>query len=111
MNMDKEIKLWHYRLLTERDTWLANVVLTSLGMVAIASDWGNAVHTFTASGERDFRDFILNIYPDYLGQKFATQTQYLNGRSTREIDKRCINLAEKVLPVLKVAIHAEMEKE
>ena len=62
-----EIKSKSYTLRNENG-WLGQIVLTSDGMFAAVTDYGNLSFAWRHFGE-DFREFILNLNVSYFGSK------------------------------------------
>jgi hypothetical protein len=98
----KPVETWVYLIRKPNGAWLAQVVLTSDGMFAAVSDYGNASFAWRAFGA-DFRAFLLGVDSDYFGQKMANGQAYVTGTS-RKITANCMRFAEQILPALKTAI-------
>lgn len=97
-----------YTLRTDDGQWLGQVVLTSDGMFASVTDWGNLSYAWRSYGD-DFRDFMLNINTDYFGTKLFTGLAYIV--HTRKVEKACDRFAQKILPALQKALREEIEQE
>ena len=97
-----------YTLRTESGQWLGQIVLTSDGMFASVTDYGNLSYAWRAYGD-DFRDFILHLSPDYFATKLYTGMAYI--LHTKQCQKACQLFAEKVLPALQEALKKEIESE
>ena len=102
----KQVLAWNYSL-RDNKGWLGQIVLTSDGMFAAVTDWGNMSFAWRAFGAGvDFRDFILSLGPDYFSSKMATGAAYAFGTS-RKIYTACDKFTMMILPALKDAIRAE----
>lgn len=91
-----------YRLKTLTGEWLGDVVLTSQGMFAAVTDYGNFAYAWRL-GTEGIQAFILRISPDYFATKMAAGVAYQFG-SSKKIDAACFRFAEKILPALQVSI-------
>lgn len=105
MNTGKEIKANSYTLWTETGQWLGQVVLTSDGMFASVTDYGNFSFSWRHTGVDDFKKFIISLNVDYFATKMATGMAYII--YGRKIDKACQTFAEKILPPLQSILRAE----
>lgn len=108
--MKEEIKSKSYTLRDEGDNWLGQVVLTSDGMFASVTDWGNlsyAWRSFSREGE-DFRKFMSEINVDYFASKLTQGMAYI--AYSKKIDKACERFAEKILPALQKVLKEELEQ-
>lgn len=97
----KEVTAESYTLRKSNGDWLAQIVITSDGMLAGVTDWGNFALAWRSFGD-DFKDFILHIEPDYLATKIYSAMNFI--QSGRKAEKAYATLAEKVLPALKAAL-------
>ena len=70
------IQSYVYSLTTPNGGWLGQVVLTSDGMFASVTDWGNFSYAWRGFG-KDFREFILSLNNDYFGSKMAEGNAYI----------------------------------
>jgi hypothetical protein len=96
-----EITAKSYTLRDENGNWLGQVVLTSDGMFASVTDYGNLSYAWRHFGD-DFNDFILHLNVGYFASKMATGMAYIN--YSRKTDKACERFAEKILPALQKAL-------
>lgn len=101
-------KTYVYNLTTENGGWLAQIVLTSDGMFASVTDYGNFSFAWRSFG-KDFRNFILSLNNQYFGSKMAEGNAYI--LYSKKLDKQCQMYAEKILPALQKAIKEEIESE
>jgi len=97
-----------YTLRSEDGHWLGQIVLTSDGMFASVTDWGNLSHAWRSYGD-DFRDFILDLNVDYFATKMFTGMAYI--LAGKKCEQACKRFAEKILPALQKALKEEKETE
>lgn len=96
-----------YTLLTEEGNWLGQIVLTSDGMFASVTDYGNFSFAWRRTGHEDFRDFLLSINTDYFATKMFTGMSYI--AHTRKVEEACHLYAQKILPALKKILLKEKQ--
>jgi hypothetical protein len=101
-----EVKSKSYTLRNENGQWLAQVVLTSDGMFASVTDYGNLSYAWRSTGVDDFRKFMSEIGVDYFGTKLYTGMSYI--LYGRKCEKSCDLFAEKILPPLQVLLKEEL---
>jgi hypothetical protein len=66
------VRFWQYYLPSENMEGWAEIVLTSTGMLAVVSDYGDYAFAWRHFGcGGDFRKFVLQIGPDYLADKLS----------------------------------------
>lgn len=110
MSMEEKIvTAKSYTLYTEDGYWLAQIVLTSDGMFASVTDYGNLSFSWRRTGRNDFRDFICQLNTDYFATKMATGMAYI--ANSKKIDQACNRFAQKILPALQKVLKEEIEKE
>ena len=97
-----------YTLYDERGNWLGQVVLTSDGMFASVTDYGNLSFAWRSFGN-DFRSFMISINTDYFGSKMYTGMAYI--LYSKKCEQACKRFAEKILPALQEALRNEIEGE
>lgn len=95
-----------YRLITENGGWLGQVVLTSDGMFASVTDYGNFSFKWGAIGDMSFPQFLISTQVDYFAGKML-QGLY-NVKRTRELEHAVNLFSEKILPELKKVLSAEI---
>lgn len=105
--MDK-ITAKSYTLRDENGNWLGQVVLTSDGMFASVTDYGNFSFAWRSFGD-DFRKFLLEINVNYFGTKMYHGLSYI--AYGRKFEKSCDKFAEMILPALQKVLREEIEKE
>lgn len=98
-----------YTLRTESGQWLGQVVLTSDGMFASVTDYGNLSYCWRHTGMDDFREFILGLEWDYFGTKLYTGMSYI--AYGKKIEHACNRYAQKILPALKTILRKEIAEE
>lgn len=106
--MIKEIKSRSYTLYSERGQWLGQIVLTSDGMFASVTDYGNLSYSWRAHGENDFREFLASLSVSYFGGKLYTGMAYI--LYSKKCEKACMLYAEKILPALQLALNKELSE-
>lgn len=98
-----------YTLYDDNGNWLGQIVLTSDGMFASVTDWGNLSYAWRHYGGGDFRKFIIGLNVDYFGGKmYQGMTYIFNGK---KLQADCQRFAEKILPTLQKALKEEIEME
>lgn len=103
-----EITIKNYLLRGENGEWLGQVVLTSDGMFASVTDYGNLSYAWRSFGG-SFRSFILSLNVDYFGGKMYQGITYISYGP--KFEKSCKRFAEKILPALQKALKEEIEEE
>ena len=98
-----------YTLRDYNGNWLGQVVLTSDGMFASVTDWGNFSFAWRHYGYGDFRKFLVGLEVGYFGGKMFQDLSYIT--STKAARDACNRFAEKILPALQKVLKEEMEKE
>lgn len=104
---DKEqVTARSYTLRGDAGEWLGQVVLTSDGMFASVTDYGNLSYCWRSYGDRDFRQFICELNVGYFGTKMYTGMGYI--LSGKKCEKACDRFAEKILPPLQKLLREEL---
>ena len=98
-----------YTLYSEDNQWLGQVVLTSDGLFASVTDYGNLSYAWRHYGDKDFREFICGLNVQYFGTKLFTGMAYIV--HSRQVEKACNRFAEKILPALQKALREEIDSE
>jgi hypothetical protein len=103
----EEIKSKSYTLRGEDGEWLGQIILTSDGLFASVTDYGNLSYAWRSFG-KDFRDFLLHLNTDYFGSKMYSGLTYITYGT--KIEKACNRFAEKILPALQKELRKEIER-
>lgn len=98
-----------YRLEKENGGWLGQIVLTSDGMFASVTDYGNFSFKWGAIGDQSFPQFIISMQVDYFAGKIL-QGLY-NVKRTKNLEESINLFAKMILPELKKVLSAEIEAE
>ncbi len=59
----------NYTLRDDKGSWLGQIVLTSDGMFASVTDYGNLSYAWRSIGNKDFREFLAGLEVSYFGGK------------------------------------------
>jgi len=100
------IKTKTYTLRTESGGWLGQIVLTSDGMFASVTDYGNLSYAWRSFGDGDFRKFMSEINVGYFGTKLYTGMAYIV--HTKKVEQACDRFAEMILPALQKVLKEEL---
>lgn len=103
-----EITSKSYTLRGDNGEWLGQVVLTSDGMFASVTDYGNLSYSWRSFG-KDFREFILSLNVGYFSSKMYSGIAYIS--YGRKFEKACDRYAEKILPALQQMLREEIDIE
>jgi hypothetical protein len=95
-----------YTLYTESGQWLGQVVLTSDGMFASVTDYGNLSFAWRNYGKDEFKKFLCQLNVDYFGTKMYTGMAYI--LYGKKCEKSCDLFAEKILPALQKVLRKEL---
>ena len=101
------VKARSYTLTSDGGQWLGQIVLTSDGMFASVTDWGNLSFAWRHFGE-DFREFLLDLNVDYFGSKMFNGMAYIV--HSRKVERACDKFADKILPALQDVLRKEIEE-
>jgi hypothetical protein len=103
--MNEEVKAESFTLKKEDGQWLGQVVLTSDGMFAAVTDYGNYSFAWRSFGN-DFKAFILSLNPSYFGGKmYLGQSDICFGK---KYEQAAYRFAEKILPALQYEIKSRL---
>lgn len=105
-NTEDKITAKSYTLWAKTGEWLGQVVLTSDGMFASVTDYGNFSFSWRNYGPGEFEKFLIGLSADYFATKMATGMSYV--AYGRKIDKACQVFAEKILPPLQELLKKEI---
>lgn len=95
-----------YTLYSEDGAWLGQVVLTSDGLFASVTDYGNLSYAWRHFGE-SFKEFICSLDVEYFGSKMYTGMAYI--LYSKKCEKACHRFAEMILPALQKVLKQELE--
>lgn len=101
------IKSKSYTVRGKHGEWLAQIVLTSDGMFASVTDYGNLSFAWRNPGE-DFRRFMATINVEYFGTKLFSGMSYI--LHDRKTEKACQKFAEMILPPLQELLKIELNQ-
>lgn len=102
-----EIKTKSYTLRGENGEWLGQVILSSDGMFASVTDYGNLSYAWRSFGKEDFRSFLVSLNTDYFGSKLFTGMAYI--LYGKKCEQACDRFAKKILPPLQAILKSEIE--
>ena len=103
-----EVTAKSYTLRTESGQWLGQIVLTSNGMYASVTDWGNYSFSWRSFGGQTFQEFLIGLDEGYFANKMFTGISYLS--STKKIEHVCQRYANHILPALKKVLKDEIKE-
>jgi len=104
----KEVTAKSYTLRDENGQWLGQIVLTSDGMFASVTDYGNLSFAWRSFGD-DFIGFICQLNTGYFATKMYTGMSYI--LYGKKCEKACELFAEKILPPLQKLLKEELAAE
>ena len=102
----EEVKLKSYTLRGDNGEWLGQIVLTSDGMFASVTDYGNLSYAWR-SFSGDFREFIVSLNGGYFGTKLYTGMTYI--LYGKKCEKSCERFANEILPALQKVLKEEID--
>lgn len=94
-----QIRSKAFTLYADSGGWLGQVVITSDGMFASVTDWGNLSYAWRSFGDKDFRQFLCSLNECYFGDKMYQGNTYI--LYSKKCERACEKFAEKILPALK----------
>lgn len=103
-NSEKKIKAKSYTLVEENGGWLAQVTLTSDGMFAAVSNYGNMSFAWRAFGN-DFIGFLVDLDIDYFATKLYSGNNYI--AYGKKYERAAQRFARKILPPLQEVLKKE----
>jgi hypothetical protein len=95
-----------YTLFDETGGWLGQILLTSDGMFAAVTDWGNITFAWR-SYSGTFKEFMLHINTEYFAGKMRLGILDFSERN-KNTEHRCKLFAEKILPALQKVLKEEI---
>lgn len=102
----KEVKARSYTLKTESGNWLGQIVLTDDGMFSAVTDYGNMSFAWRHFGDRDFRQFLIELNVDYFGGKMYQGMAYMI--YGKKYEKACDRFSKEILPPLQKILKDEL---
>lgn len=102
----EQVTAQSYTLYTENGQWLGQIVLTSDGMFASVTDYGNLSYTWRSYGQQKFKEFLCSLSVEYFGTKMYTGMAYI--LHTKKCEKACDLFAQKILPPLQKLLKEEL---
>ena len=103
-----EIKLKTYTLRGENNEWLGQIILSSDGVFASVTDYGNLSYAWRSYGTEDFRKFISELSNDYFASKLQNGLSYI--AYSKKTMQACELFSKKILPPLQKALKEELSK-
>ena len=97
-----------YTLKDDRGYWLGQVVLTSDGMFASVTDYGNFSFAWRSYGDMSFKEFLIGLGEDYFATKMACGMAYV--LLNKKIDQGAERFAKMILPALQKVLREELGK-
>lgn len=98
-----------YTLKTDNGQWLGQIILTSDGLFASVTDYGNLSFAWRSYGDGDFREFLIGLNVEYFGGKMYQGNTYI--LYSKKCQAACMRFAEKILPALQKALKEELATE
>lgn len=105
--MNKEIKSKSYTIYDNNGSWLGQIVLTSDGLYASVTDYGNLSFAWRSFRKDDFRKFICSLNVDYFSSKMYIGNSYI--LSGNKCQDACNRYGKMILPALKLALKEDLE--
>jgi len=104
--MDK-VKSKSFTLYDKNGNWLGQIVITSDGMFASVTDYGNLSYAWRSYGaDSDFRKFLIGLNVGYFGTKMYTGMAYI--LYGKKCEKACNRFAEMILPALQEELSQDL---
>ncbi len=103
---EEKVTAQSYTLYTDNGAWLGQIVLTSDGMFASVTDYGNLSYTWRSYGQQEFKEFLCGLSVDYFGTKMYTGMAYI--LYSKKCEQACKRFAEKILPPLQKLLREEL---
>lgn len=98
-----------YHLKTDSGDWLAQIVLTSDGVMYVMSDWGNFNVCWRAyKSLESFKKFLLSINPYYFANNAISSNSYIYG-ITKKTDAAARRFSLNVFVPFQKILIKEME--
>lgn len=106
---NKEVTVKSYTLYGPDGDWLGQVVLSSDGLFASVTDWGNLSYAWRAYGKSDFREFIVSLNVDYFATKMYVGMSFILHGNKCEI--ACKRFAVRILPALQEVLKEDLKND
>lgn len=100
-----EIESQSYTLRDENGHWLAQVVLTSDGMFASVTDYGNFSYAWRNFGT-NFKEFLCGLSKDYFANKMNQGFAYV--LYSKKVETAAKKFSEIILPALQRVLKNEL---
>lgn len=104
--MKESVTAQSYTLYDDNGSWLGQIVLTSDGMFASVTDYGNLSFAWRHYGKEGFKEFLCKLEVGYFGTKMYTGMAYI--LYGKKCEKACDRFAEKILPPLQKLLREEL---
>ncbi len=104
-----EIKLKTYTLRGDNNEWLGQIILSSDGVFASVTDYGNLSYAWRSFGAEDFRKFITVLSAEYLAGKLQNGFSYI--AYSKKTMQACKLFSEKILPPLQKILKEELSQD
>lgn len=102
----EQVTAQSYTLYDDNRQWLGQIVLTSDGMFASVTDYGNLSFSWGRTGCSSFKEFLCSLNVDYFGTKMYTGMTYI--LYGKKCEQACKRFAEKILPPLQKLLREEL---
>lgn len=102
----KKVKSKSYTLRKSDGIWLGQIVLTSDGMFASVTDYGNLSFAWRHTGVDDFRGFLCGLNVEYFGGKLWQGNTYI--LYSKACEKACQRFAKEILPALQETLKQDL---
>jgi hypothetical protein len=106
MNEEKQVTAESITLYDEKGFWLGQVILTSDGLFASVTDYGNFNFVWRSYGD-NFKKFLLRLNIPYFANKMTQGMSYV--AHSKKIDQAAERFAEHILPALQKFLTQEGE--
>lgn len=93
-----DVQMWRYSVPPTKFGEWGIFLLDSTGFFAVVSDYGNFAHLWTHHGCADFREFLLDLEPDYLCSKLGTKN-VLDEKMSLQLIRETLEQSEEPLEV------------
>jgi len=101
-----EVTAESFTLRDSNGQWLGQVLLTSDGMFASVTDYGNFSYAWRSFGD-NFKEFICDLSADYFANKMNQGFAYV--LYNKKVEAAAKRFSEKILPALQEVLKRELE--